>query len=106
MAMHIDLSIDGGLASLPGLRRPVSVDVGALPPASAERLCALVEKARFFQAPQAQAAGSGADRRTYIVKIDDGERCRTLQLHEPIADAAMRELVGEIRSCIAQARSG
>ena len=102
--MRIDLSVDGGLASFPGLRRPVSVDVAALPAASAERLCALVEKARFFQAPEAPAPAAGADLRTYTVRIDDGQRCRTLKVHEPIADAAMRELVGEIRSCVAAGR--
>ena len=104
--MHIALSIDGGLASFPGLRRPVTVDSTRLPPERAARLRALVERARFFSAAPAAAHPASADARSYTVRIDDGGQCRTLTLAEPIADAGLRELVSEIRDCARLCGSG
>ena len=99
MSMRIAFSIDGGLASLPGLRRPVTLDCDRLPPERAARLHQLVERARFFSATPAASSRPAADARSYTVKIDDGTQCRTLTVAEPIADASLRELVAEIRDC-------
>jgi hypothetical protein len=104
--MRIALSIDGGLASFPGLRRPQTIDCARLPAERAARLRTLVDEARFFSAP-APASAAGADLRSYIVEIDDGARCRTLTIREPIADAGLRALVSEIRACVnEQGRGG
>jgi hypothetical protein len=117
--MRIALRIDGGIASFPGLRRGVSVDCDALPPARAARLRHLVERARFpplesgasgkgAAAPARGAAADtrpgaaptgGADRRAYTIEVDDGTSCRTLTVHEPVADADVRALINEIRDC-------
>ena len=97
--MRIALSVDGGLASLPGLRRPQVIDAGRLPPARAARLRALVDEARFFSASVPPTPG-GADLRSYTLEIDDGGQCRTVTIGEPIADAALRALVAEIRACV------
>ena len=97
--MKIDFSVDGGLASFPGLRRPVTLECDRLPPERRERLAQLVERAQFFSAAPAGGSPGGADRRTYTVCIEDGARTRTLKLVEPIGDASLRELVDEIRDC-------
>ena len=97
--MRIALRMDGGLASFPGLRRPVTIDCDRLPPERAERLRELVEQARFWSAAPGAAPAGGADQRTYTVEIDDGRQCRALTIPEPIADAHLRALVAEIREC-------
>ena len=96
--MRIAFSMDGGIASFPALRRPVTFQCEALGQERSARLKALVEDARFFTAAPTPP-GPGADRRSYTVEIDDGARCRTLTLEEPIHDPALRALVDEIRDC-------
>ena len=98
MIMRIAFSMDGGIASFPALRRPVTLECDRLPPERSARLKALVEGARFFTTAPA-AALPGADRRSYTVEIDDGVQCRTLTVAEPIGDAALRALIAEIRDC-------
>jgi hypothetical protein len=105
MTLRIAFSIDGGFASLPGLRKPVEIDGERLPAAQAARLRELVERARFFSAAAPPATDAARDARAYTVEIDDGERCRKLTLAEPIADATLRELVSEIRACARNLRS-
>jgi hypothetical protein len=96
--VKIAFSVDGGIASLPALRRPVTFECDRLPPERSARLKALVDDARFFTvAPP--PAGPGADRRSYTVEIDDGTRCRALTVEEPIHDASLRALIDEIRDC-------
>ena len=96
--MRIALSIDGGLASFPGLRRPQAIDCERLSPERLARLRALVDQSRFFSAPPPPRP-PGADQRAYTVEIDDGARCRPLTIGEPIADAGLAALVAEIRAC-------
>ena len=96
--MRIAFSMDGGIASFPALRRPVTFECDALTPERSARIRALVDDARFFTAAP-RPPGPGADRRTYTVEIDDGARCRTLTVEEPVGDAAMRALIDEIRDC-------
>jgi hypothetical protein len=97
--MRLALSVDGGLGSFPGLRRPVTVDSARLPPAQAARLCALVDAADFFDVRVPAPAVPAPDARTYTVEIEEGPRRRTLSLTEPIADAALRDLVDQILAC-------
>ena len=97
--MRIGFSMDGGIASFPGLRRPVTLECDRLPAGRRARLEALVEGARFFSVEPVAPAPGAPDRRTYTVEIDDGAQCRTLTLAEPIADAGLRALVDEIRDC-------
>lgn len=97
--MRIAFSVDGGIASFPGLRRPVQLDCDALPREQAERLRSLVARARFFTAAVPDAPPRAADTRTYTLEIDDGRQCRTLRIPEPVADADLRALIAEIREC-------
>ena len=56
--MRIALSIDGGLASFPGLRKPQTIECEQLAPDRQARLRALVEQARFFTATAARGAAA------------------------------------------------
>jgi hypothetical protein len=96
--VRIALSVDGGIASFPGLRRPVTLDCDALPAERAARLRTLVERARFFTV-RPPGPPAGADQRTYTVEIDDGRQCRTLRVPEPVVDDDLRALIAEIREC-------
>jgi hypothetical protein len=100
--MRIDFRVDGGFAALPGLSAPVSIECAALPPAREAELRDLVQRASFFTRPEAQAAPPMPDARRFTITVDDGPRCRTMTVHEPISDPALRDLVDEVR---AQARS-
>jgi hypothetical protein len=97
--MKIEFSIDGGFANLPGMKKPVTIDAAQLPPAHCERLRKLVERARFFDAVPAPMASAARDAQCYTIAVEDGARKRTMTMSEPIVDAAMRDLVGEIRAC-------
>lgn len=96
--MRIAFGVEGGIASFPGLRRPVTIDCDALPPQQAARLRALVERTRGVAVPSGGPPGA-ADMRTYTVKIDDGRECRTLRIPEPVVDEDLRALVDELRQC-------
>ena len=103
--MRIALSIEGGLASFPGLRRPQTLDCAQLPAQRAARLRDLVDQAQFFSTP-VPAQPRGADLRSYVLEIDDGTQCRTLTIGEPIAEPKLRALVAEIRACIREQGAG
>jgi 2-methylcitrate dehydratase PrpD len=102
--MRIDFRVDGGFAALPGLAAPVSIECDALPPPREAELRDLVRRADFFGRPEAQAAPPMPDARSFTITVDDGPRCRTMTVHEPIGDPALRELVDEVRSQARQVR--
>jgi hypothetical protein len=98
--MRIAFSIDGGVASFPGLRQPVTLECDDLPPERSARIKALVERSGFFEVAPARSSDSAHDQRTYTVVIEDGARRRTLHVAEPITDPELRALIDEIRACV------
>jgi hypothetical protein len=104
-ALRIDFRIDGGFAAFPGLAKPVRIDCDALPPRQSKRLRDLLRRADFFALPAKGAAASPApDARAYTIAVDDGTRCNTVTVCEPIADPALRDLIAELRSQAIAAR--
>ena len=103
--MRIDFQVEGGIAAFPGLAKPVSIDCEKLPAAATVRLRDLVRQADFFALPSASAAPAAPDTRRYTIAVDDGGRCGTVTVTEPIADPALRDLVAELRLHARQARS-
>ena len=101
--MRIDFRIDGGLAAFPGLARTVSIDCEALPPEQTAHLENLLRRAHFFTLP-AKPPARHPDARAYTIEVDDGTRCRSVTITEPIDDAPLRELVAELRSHARAAR--
>jgi hypothetical protein len=104
--MRIDFRMDGGLAAFPGLTRPVSIDCDALPPGETARLRALVERADLSATTHRRRAAPTPDARTYTIAVDDGGECRTVTVSEPIANAAMRDLVAALRAHADSRRAG
>ncbi|MFB1485346.1 protealysin inhibitor emfourin [Corallococcus sp. RDP092CA] len=98
--MRIELKQEGGLAYFPGLARPRSVDLTALPPATAEALQREVREARFFEQPATVGGGptAGADRTSYTVTIEDDDgRRHSVRLVEPVQEPHLRALLGLIQ---------
>ncbi|MEP6655953.1 MAG: protealysin inhibitor emfourin [Betaproteobacteria bacterium] len=104
--MRIALSVDGGVASFPGLRKPAVFDVDTLPAKEQAVFTAMVERACFFTCAEDPAVAPMPDARSYTVRIDDGSRRRTLRLHEPIANPALNALLQAVKRQAAALRSG
>jgi hypothetical protein len=95
--MRISLSIEGGIASFPGLRKPATIDVDALPASERERLRGLVAAASFYT----MAEGSSPpvpDARTFVLEIEDGQARRSLRIAEPVASPQLNALLQAVRA--------
>ena len=103
--MRIDFSVDGGLATFPGLARPVTIDCDALPPPEGERLRDLVRRAGFFALPAHGKPARLPDARAYTIAIDDGVQCKKVTVCEPVADPALRALIADLADRAAALRS-
>ena len=103
--MRIDFHAEGGLAAFPGLAAPVTIHCDALPAAENARLQDLVRRADFFALPAQQKQSPMPDARTYTIAVDDGGRCKTVTVREPIANPALRDLIDTLRDKAAAARA-
>lgn len=89
--MRIEMRTEGGIAHFPGLARPFVIDLGALPPAEAEALRALVAAA--LAAPPAPPPAAGAaDYQTTVLTIEDGGERRQLTITDLDPDGARQAL--------------
>jgi hypothetical protein len=104
--MRIDFRAEGGIAAFPGLAAPVTIHCDALPPSESARMHDLVRRADFFALPAHDTRGPTPDARTYTIAVDDGARCKTVTVREPIADPALRDLVDTLRDKAVAARRG
>ena len=106
--MRIRLQSDGGFGYFPGLDEPVELDTADLAPDETSRLERLIGAADFFDRPEhvgVPAPGPGAaDQRHYTITVEDDDgRSRTVEVTEPVEDAALLALIDSLRS---QGRSG
>ena len=98
--MRIRFQSDGGLGHFPGLNEPVSIDTARLPGEEAARIEGLVGAADFFARPETARvpAPGAADMRVYTITVDDDKgRSRTLEVTDPVEDAALDALIGSLR---------
>jgi hypothetical protein len=103
--MRIVFKTSGGLAAVPALNAPLTLDVPLLPPADQEELRQLVERSRFFELPARRARPHAPDARSYIITIEDGDRSHTLTLTDPVPAGDLRGLVERLRWHAAARRS-
>jgi hypothetical protein len=83
-----------GLGFFPGLAKPVIIDAARLAELDAHELEALVAAARVFERPPVRPpAVTGADRRHYVITVEQGNRRCELQLIDPIDDPDLQRLV-------------
>lgn len=105
-AMQIELEMEGGLAHMPGLVRPVAIPLDQVPAAEAQEIRDLVAATGFFDLPAqvAAPAARGADRRSFIVTVTEDGRRHTVTVTEPIEDERIRRLVRLIETQARAAR--
>ena len=106
--MRIEIRLEGGFAYLPGLQRPVVIELASLPHDEAGQLRQLVTAARFFDLPDTigTIAKGAADVQTTCITVnDDDGRCRTVKLLPGSAAGPLQELVRALRQQAAAARS-
>lgn len=105
--MRIQFRTEGGLAYLPGLSRPVTIDTDELPAEEADELERLIETAGFFELPDASVPPRGAaDYQQYTISVAAPGRSHTARLADPIEDPSVRELVNNLRAKANEARGG
>jgi hypothetical protein len=102
--VKIDFRAEGGVAAFPGLAAPLTIQCDALPAPENERMRALVQRAGFFTLPAHDERAPMPDARAYTIAVDDGGRCKTVTVREPIADPALRALVDALREKAQAAR--
>ena len=102
--MNITIQTDGGLAPLPGLSRPSTIDTTRIDPQLAPQLESLVRESRFFDQPPLidTSLKGAADYRTYTITVQDGPRVHTVQLTDPITDANLERLVSRLQIMVRQ----
>jgi hypothetical protein len=97
--VRIQFSVHGGFASLPGLRRPVTLDLDTLPAAPADDLRHLVDAAGFFDLPaEIEPPAGAADFREYTITVEDDQRSHTVKIPETVSSPALRALIAKLDS--------
>jgi hypothetical protein len=98
--MRIRLSAEGGFAYLPGLQRPITVDLVDLPASEADALRALLDKADFFALPEevGTPAAGAADMREFTIEVDNGDKQHTVKVSETQASPALIALIDRLQA--------
>ena len=92
--MRIQYKVDGGIAYLPDLYQPLTVDTNDLSIEEADKLQRLIEAADFFNLPAVSPPPRGAtDYFQYTISVIDSGRTHTVRVTDPIANPHLRALV-------------
>jgi hypothetical protein len=106
--LHIRFQSDGGLGYFPGLDEPLTIDTADLPPEEAARFEGLIGAADFFSRPETIGSPSppgAADLRHHTISVDDDHgRSHTVEVTEPVVDAAIQALIDALRGAGKSAR--
>lgn len=103
--MRIRFKTEGGVAHLPGLSEPVTIDTDELPAEQANELERLIEAADFFELPATSAPPPGAaDYQQYTISVITPSRSHEARLTGPIENPRVRELVNLLRAKMVEAR--
>jgi hypothetical protein len=93
--MRIQFKTEGGLAYLPGLSTPLTIESSTLSAAEAQTLERLVEAARFLDLPaQVGTTPRGAaDMRHYTLTVEESGRSHTVRVVEPVINPDLQRLL-------------
>jgi hypothetical protein len=98
--MRIQFKTEGGFAYIPGLNKPVTIDLDELPEQEADELQQLLQTARFFELPQRLGMPSpkAADMQQYKITVERQEGSHTVQLSDMSDDPHLRKLVDVLKA--------
>ncbi|ASC65876.1 protealysin inhibitor emfourin [Achromobacter denitrificans] len=86
LALLVRLTREGGVAYLPGLAQPRSIDLATCPPGLRQEVCDAVARAAPAAIPR--GAGAGGDQRYFHVEVVyDGADVADVSFDVPEADA-------------------
>jgi len=94
--MRIQFKIEGGLVYLPGLNRPVIIELADLPLPEAHELEELLTLTRFFELPKrvGKFSAKAADHRQYKITIENAVGdLHTVFLTDLVDDPNLRRLL-------------
>ncbi|MCF5370084.1 protealysin inhibitor emfourin [Pseudomonas sp. PA-4-8C] len=96
--MRISIKESGGPAFFPGLAKPRTVELDALPEPDQQELRQLIEASGFFQLPQSTDPEPGNPGRVhYTLTVAAGKRERTVCVLAPVNPPALDGLVQCVR---------
>ncbi len=98
--MRIQFKIEGGLVYLPGLNRPVIIDLADLPLPEADELQELLTLTRFFDLPSraGKFSAKAADHRQYKITVENAEGdSHTILLTDVVDDPNLRRLLAFLK---------
>jgi hypothetical protein len=92
--------MEGGLAFIPGLSKPITINSETLPNQETDKLKQLLNTAHFFELPPVIGTpGAGAaDYRRYTITVDDGNRHHTVQMTDPVKDPHLQALLTYLKT--------
>jgi hypothetical protein len=97
--LRIELRVEGGLAFLPGLSQPTTIDTAALPDTDAAEIESLVSSAHFQELPaQLTPRRGAADFQTYTITVDDHGVRKTVQTTDVSDNPALQRLVEKLQA--------
>lgn len=103
--MRVTFQTSGGIAYLPGLAAPTTIDTDSLSDEERGALDTSIRSARFFDLPSDIPAPHGAaDYQTYTITIEDGGRRHTVRVTDASATPGVSALVERLRSLSAAQR--
>ncbi|UII69775.1 hypothetical protein LVW35_19145 [Pseudomonas sp. HN11] len=96
--MQISIKENGGPGYFPGLAKPQTVELEALPEQDQQELRRLVEACDFFQLPQSHAPAPGKPGQVhYTLTVKEDEREHTVCVLAPVKSQALDGLVQCVR---------
>lgn len=96
--MRLELKTSGGIATFPGLQKPVVLDTETLGAPESAEVTRLVEAAQPRTLPPHLPSNKNVrDARTYVLTVEDAGERHTLTRSEPLAEPELAALIAFIR---------
>jgi len=98
--MQVQLKMEGGLAYIPGLSKPIMIGSETLSTQETAKLKQLLDTAHFFDLPSVigTPAPGAADYRQYIITVDEDGKHHTVRMVEPIEDPNLQALLTYLKT--------
>jgi hypothetical protein len=98
--VRITFQVQGGIAFIPGLSKPVVIATEQLPSDSRAKLENLVRAADFFALPPTvgKKLQGTADYRQYTIEVEDTGDTHTVSVIEPFENSKLEDLISALQA--------